>query len=179
MLHPIVSLIDVVVATYAPLPRATLSWLVSRLRLAAPQWRSYVNSALERAKFRLAHVRIDGVDWYWPADETLSRRAPVRRVRLLAPFDPVVWDRRRFELLWGWAYRFEAYTPPGKRKLGYYALPLLWGDRVIGWANLSVKNGTLLTEVGYVDGPPNDVAFARELKAELGRMRRFLGLTAR
>ena len=43
-------------------------------------------------------------------------------VRLLAPFDPVVWDRRRFEMLWGWAYRFEAYTPTSKRKLGYYAL---------------------------------------------------------
>ena len=51
-------------------------------------------------------------------------------VRLLAPFDPIVWDRRRFELLWGWPYRFEAYTPVAKRKLGYYALPLLWRDRV-------------------------------------------------
>ena len=50
---------------------------------------------------------------------------------------------RRFELLWGWVYRFEAYTPASKRKLGYYALPLLWRDRVIGWGNLSVKNGEL------------------------------------
>ena len=60
-------------------------------------------------------------------------------MRLLAPFDPVVWDRRRFELFWGWAYRFEAYTPAPKRKLGYYALPLLWRDRVIGWGNLSLR----------------------------------------
>jgi hypothetical protein len=37
-------------------------------------------------------------------------------VRLLAPFDPVVWDRQRFEAFWGWAYRFEAYTPASKRK---------------------------------------------------------------
>ena len=36
-------------------------------------------------------------------------------MRLLTPFDPVVWDRRRFELFWGWAYRFEAYTPLPKR----------------------------------------------------------------
>ena len=64
-------------------------------------------------------------------------------MRLLAPFDPVVWDRRRFELFWGWAYRFEAYTPAAKRQLGYYALPLLWRDRVIGWGNVSVKNGEL------------------------------------
>ena len=73
---------------------------------------------------------------------TRRRRAtPDERVRLLAPFDPVVWDRRRFELFWGWAYRFEAYTPAPKRKLGYYALPLLWRDRVIGWGNLSVVKG--------------------------------------
>jgi hypothetical protein len=50
-----------------------------------------------------------------------------------------VWDRRRFEHLWGWAYRFEAYTPAPKRVRGYYALPLLWRDRVIGWGNLAAR----------------------------------------
>ncbi len=59
-------------------------------------------------------------------------------VRLLAPFDPVVWDRRRFEAFWGWAYRFEAYTPAPRRVRGYYALPLLWRDQVIGWGNLAL-----------------------------------------
>ncbi|MGC4048239.1 MAG: crosslink repair DNA glycosylase YcaQ family protein [Paludibaculum sp.] len=49
-------------------------------------------------------------------------------VRLFAPFDPVVWDRLRFETFWGWAYRFEAYTPAPKRVRGYYALPLMWRD---------------------------------------------------
>ncbi len=52
-----------------------------------------------------------GTTWYWPADENpRSRHAPDEQVRLLAPFDPVVWDRRRFELLWGWVYKFEAYA---------------------------------------------------------------------
>ena len=64
-------------------------------------------------------------------------------VRFLTPFDPIVWDRDRFERLWGWMYRFEAYTPAPKRKLGYYAMPLLRRDRVIGWANLSVEKGRL------------------------------------
>ena len=96
---------------------------------------------------------------------------------MLAPFDPVVRDRVRFELLWGWVYRFEAYTPAPKRKLGYYALPLLWRDRVVGWGNLAVKNGELKSEFGYVEShPPNDRSFRRELKAELDRMRAFLGL---
>jgi hypothetical protein len=100
-------------------------------------------------------------------------------VRLLAPFDPLVWDRRRFEILWGWPYRFEAYTPVKKRSFGYYALPLLWRERVIGWGNLSVTNGTLNATIGFVAGrPPRDRDFKRELDAELARVRAFLGLAA-
>jgi uncharacterized protein YcaQ len=96
-------------------------------------------------------------------------------VRLLAPFDPLVHDRDRFETFWGWVYRFEAYTPVAKRKLGYYAMPLLWRDRVIGWANLSIKDGTLVHKLGYVSSA-NDSAFKRELEAELDRVRDFLRL---
>ena len=168
-------LVDVAVRIYAPLPAACLSDLVRRLRFAVPQWHGDLKSTFERAKQRLSHARVDGVDWYWPAEEGAARGAPQDTVRLLTPFDPVVWDRDRFELLWGWVYRFEAYTPASKRKRGYYALPLLWRDRVIGWGNLSVKNGELKSEFGYVEAhPPRDRAFKRELKAELDRMRAFL-----
>jgi uncharacterized protein len=152
---------------------------VRRLRFAAPQWRDELKNALLRAKERLSHARVDGIDWYWPGDvdaEDALRCPPQDTVRLLAPFDPVVRDRDRFELLWGWVYRFEAYTPASKRRRGYYALPLLWRDRVIGWGNLSVKNGRLASEVGYAKSPPRDRAFKRELAAELDRMRAFLGL---
>jgi uncharacterized protein YcaQ len=99
-------------------------------------------------------------------------------VRLLAPFDPVVWDRRRFALLWGWAYRFEAYTPESKRKLGYYALPLLWRDRIVGWGNVSVTRGDLHFTLGTLESRPKDRVFSRELDAELDRMRGFLSLTS-
>jgi uncharacterized protein YcaQ len=170
-------LVDVVVGIYAPLPGACLSYLVRRLGFAVPQWHRELTGALQRAKQRLSHTRIDGVDWYWPANEDVAGSALHERVRLLAPFDPVVRDRRRFELLWGWIYRFEAYTPATSRKLGYYALPLLWRDRVIGWANLSMKNGELESTFGYVEShPPRDRAFKRELETELNRMRAFLGL---
>jgi uncharacterized protein len=174
------ALVDVAVSTYAPLPAATLSHLVRRLRYAAPQWHGDLGQALQRARHRLAHSQVDGIDWYWPAGERPSR--PPRQedhedaVRLLAPFDPIVWDRLRFELLWGWQYRFEAYTPAAKRKLGYYALPLLWRDHVIGWANLSMKNGDLQADVGYVAArPPRDRRFERALESELDRVRFFLG----
>jgi uncharacterized protein YcaQ len=171
------ALVDVIVRIYAPLPGASLSSFVRGLRFAVPQWRGELTSALQRAKQRLSHTRVDGVDWYWPGEVDAARHASLDTVRLLTPFDPVVRDRARFELLWGWAYRFEAYTPARKRNLGYYALPLLWRDRVIGWGNLSVKRRELTSELGYVESRPvHDRAFKRALEAELDRMRTFLGL---
>ena len=170
------ALADIAIRVYAPLPGVTLSVVLRRLRLAVPQWHSDLKNVITRAKQRLSHTRIDGIDWYWPVEESVARAAAQDTVRLLTPFDPVVWDRARFELFWGWGYRFEAYTPPAKRKLGYYAMPLLWRDRVIGWANLSVRNGELISNFGYVKSPPRDRVFKRELEAELDRMRVFLGL---
>ncbi len=91
---------------------------------------------------------IDGIAYVWPTDESIPNEID-DSVRFLAPFDPVVWDRTRFEHLWGWAYRFEAYTPPPKRKLGYYALPLLWREHIIGWANVNAKSAKLDVQLGF------------------------------
>ena len=171
------ALVDVVVRLYAPLPARSLSIFVRRLRYAVPQWRGELDgraAAGERAARARARRRRRLV--LAGATKGRSTAAPAERVRLLTPFDPLVRDRHRFELLWGWVYRFEAYTPASQRKLGYYALPLLWRDRVIGWGNLSVKNGELESEIGYVGSAPRDRAFKRELAAELDRMRSFLGL---
>src|SRR5262249_8069216 len=123
------ALVDAVVRIYAPLPAPSLSYFVRRLRLAAPQWREELTSTLARARERLRSAVAGGVTWYWSTGPDAAGADP-ERVRLLAPFDPVVQDRTRFELLWGWVYRFEAYTPVAKRRLGYYALPLLFRDRV-------------------------------------------------
>ncbi len=173
------ALLDAAVAKYAPLPARTLGLLASAVTgLAAPQWRSERAAALARAKLRLPRATIDGVVWYWPeGEDPTSRRHRIEddRVRLLAPFDPVVWDRLRFELFWGWAYRFEAYTPASKRKMGYYALPLSWRDNVIGWGNLALDDGRLVPDLGYVAGkPPREAAFRRALDDELARLTRFL-----
>jgi len=173
------ALIDIIVRKYAPLPAASLGWLISRLRYATPQWTVHLKAAIQRAKERLSHARIGEVDWYWPQADRPRRHEVVDAVRLLSPFDPVVWDRRRFELLWGWAYRFEAYTPAPKRKLGYYALPLLWRDRVVGWANAIGKGDALDLQLGFVSGRPRDAAFERELEAEISRLHTFLGLGRR
>ncbi len=173
------ALIDVIVQKYAPLPAHSLAQLLRQLRGGAPQWVVERAPALARAKQRLARARVEGIDWHWPAAESPHslRWRPDETVRLLTPFDPVVWDRRRFEIFWGWPYRFEAYTPAPKRKLGYYALPLLWHESVIGWGNLVVTGGRLTASFGYAAGrAPRSTAFRAGLEAELARMRAFLDL---
>jgi uncharacterized protein YcaQ len=166
-------LLMLLAAKYAPVPSATLSWLANRLRIAVPQWPGEVRRALSRVKRHLRHERVDGIDWFFP--EAPLETEVDDAVRLLAPFDPIVWDRRRFEVFWSWPYRFEAYTPVSKRQYGYYALPLLWRDEVIGWANLTMQAGALKAQLGYVAGrPPRARGYAMALDAELARMRTFL-----
>jgi uncharacterized protein YcaQ len=55
-------------------------------------------------------------------------------------------------------------------------MPMLWRNRMIGWANLSVKDGALNSQFGYVKSQPRDQVFKRELESELNRMRAFLRL---
>ena len=172
------ALADVAIRIYAPLPLGSLRFLLRRLRFAAPQWESRITGAIRRARQRLANAQVDGVDWYWPAEWKIQRGEPDHTVRLLAPFDPVVWDRWRFEMLWGWTYRFEAYTPAAKRVRGYYAMPMLWRDRVIGWGNLLIQDGSLRADFGYVKSAPRDRVFAQGLEEELERVRTFLGLAS-
>jgi hypothetical protein len=171
-------LVDILVNKYAPLPATSLLRLVVLLAHAVPQWRHARKDAAARAKARLPHASVGGHTWYWPEGENpRSRRHRVPdEVRLFAPFDPVVWDRLRFEIFWGWAYRFEAYTPAPKRVRGYYALPLMWRDAVIGWGNLSVVGGKLSPSLGFTKGrAPREPAFRQELDAELARIEAFLG----
>jgi uncharacterized protein len=172
-------LIDVIVNKYAPLPAASLGQLVTYLMRGVPQHKPQRNAALQRAKARLAHARVDGVDWYWPENEKLGKAkdaaSTAEVARLLAPFDPIVWDRRRFSLFWGWDYRFEAYTPAPKRKLGYYALPLLWRGEVIGWGNAAVADAALQVSIGLVGKHRVSADLRRALDAEVDSMVLFLG----
>jgi len=160
---------------YAPVPAATLRTILRPLRWAAPSLTGRETVVADLIKSGdLAHAKVDGILYVWPAGEWAEGEVP-HAVRLLAPFDPVVWDRARFEHLWGWPYRFEAYTPPAKRQWGYYALPMLWDDRIIGWANVNVRDGRLNADLGFVEGRPSGRDFDLALEAELDRMKVFLG----
>ncbi len=159
-------LVLVVASLLGPAQRRTLQSIAAQLaRKLAAQNRA-VAELLKTGTLR--EELVDGVAYVLspsPAPE------PPSGVRFLAPFDPIVWDRRRFEHLWQWAYRFEAYTPKPQRVRGYYALPLLYRDRVVGWANVDKD---LRVEVGFAAARPTDREFARELEAEEARLRQFL-----
>jgi hypothetical protein len=170
-------LIDLTLGKYAPLPVRTLGLLCRHLRWTAPNLVKDVRQLQATAPQRLPSATLDGVTWLWPRgeDPNASKFRLDDELRLLAPFDPVVWDRFRFEQFWQWPYRFEAYTPAAKRKLGFYAMPLLWRGDVPGWVNLRVVQGRLHAECGYVSGcAPRDAKFVWALEAELARIADFL-----
>jgi hypothetical protein len=156
----------------APVSQKTLQAIAAKFRrsLAPREHRSALRAMLDSGELESGVV--DGISYVWPAATTYDQ--PLRRVRLLAPFDPVVWDRARFEHLWKWSYRFEAYTPAAKRIRGYYALPLLWHDKMIGWANARVARGVLDVQLGYVEREPASREFQRELEAEIARLEAFI-----
>jgi len=161
---------------YAPVSKPTLQRLVTGLGWGAPGLdgrRTIVKRMV--ATGELASAEVDGLAYYWPADMAFDQGAD-SQVRLLAPFDPIVYDRERFEHLWGWPYRFEAYTPAANRKWGYYALPMLWRDHVVGWANVSCKDHKLHAQLGFVDHRPTGKDFKRALDDELARMTDFLAI---
>ncbi|HTV19528.1 MAG TPA: crosslink repair DNA glycosylase YcaQ family protein [Polyangiaceae bacterium] len=168
-----------VVRVLAPAPERTVRSIVTRLsrRIAGVSKPARELEALV-ADGTLERQVVSGLSYLWLANE--SRRVDAaaegseRRVRFLAPFDPLVWDRLRFEQLWGWSYRFEAYTPAAKRVRGYYAMPLCRGDDVIGWANVEGKAGQLDVELGFVGSRPKARDFKLEVEREVERLRAFL-----
>ncbi|MBT63341.1 MAG: hypothetical protein CML13_09045 [Puniceicoccaceae bacterium] len=66
--------------------------------------------------------------------------------------------------MWGWSYRFEAYVPTSKRERGYYAMPLLWQENVIAWANAKVIDERLQIEIGYVSEAASPLKFRPALE---------------
>jgi uncharacterized protein YcaQ len=155
---------------------ATLRDLANYHRQLIPVCRPLLQELLEDG--RLVAVTVEG--WREPAYLHPEAKLPrwVRARAVLSPFDSLVWERPRVEQLFGFHYRIEIYTPAPKRRFGYYVLPFLVGDEIIGRVDLKADRAAsaLLVRGAYLEpGVPDGLA-AEELAEELALMAAWLGL---
>ena len=166
------------VGSLAPLPHASLREALAQARrhaglTADPM--SAVAALLAEGGVE-AHV-VDGTQYLVPVG-TVPPPADACEdtVRFVAPFDPLVWDRRRLALVWDWQYRFEAYTPLPKRRFGYYAMPIFFRDQPVGWVNLRrTPGGVFHPDDRYRTARPRGSCYRRAFEQEVDRIRVFLG----
>ena len=134
----------------------------------------------------IERVGIEGLkgEWWVRADdvETLQSLDGDWRGRtaLLSPFDNLLCDRARTEELFAFTHRLEIYTPQAKRRWGYFVLPILHQDRLIGRADLRVDRRTnrlIAPAIHREDGAPKGKAIAKRIRRELESLARWQGAT--
>jgi uncharacterized protein YcaQ len=154
----------------------TLRDLRDYFRLPASDSAARLNELVE-AKV-VTPVTVEG--WKQPAYIAAGARLPrqIEVAALLSPFDSLIWERQRTEQLFGFRYRLEIYTPAHKREHGYYVLPFLLGDRMVGRVDLKSDRTRSRLQVrgGSVEEGAKVKTVAPMLAAELQKLAAWLGL---
>lgn len=113
--------------------------------------------------------------WFVRTDAEWTGDGIPETCRLLSPFDNLICDRARTELVWGFDYRIEIYVPKDKRRWGYYVLPILWGDRLIGRLDAAVDRGAGRLRVLAVHAEPRAPAAGDAVAAAVTDLASFVG----
>ncbi len=126
---------------------------------------------------KLVPVSFEGSDKtaLWATPETLEAAGAIApRIHILSPFDPLIIQRKKLKLFFGYDHIFEAYVPQAKRQYGYFALPVLAGDRIVAAVDLKTDRaaGRLLVQKWtWLDDPGAETRAA--IDAELTRFENF------
>jgi uncharacterized protein YcaQ len=120
---------------------------------------------------------VEGTDGEWRVDPVQLALPFEGRTALLSPFDPVVRDRVRMEALFEFEYVLEMYKPAAQRRWGYFALPILYGDRLVGKLDATAdrKAGRLFVDAVHED-VPFTAAMSRAIAAEIRALAEWRGL---
>ncbi len=154
----------------------TAKCLADYHRQKLPIVRPLLAELVEEGALTIVDVEGWGKGLYLDAEAKMPRVVSARA--LLSPFDPVVWERTRAEQLFGFRYRIEIYVPKEKRIHGYYVLPFLLGDQLVGRVDLKSDRArsTLLVQSAWGELGIDEHEVARELAEELRLIANWLGL---
>jgi uncharacterized protein YcaQ len=145
-------------------------------RISHAATKAAVAELIEQGELLPVEVAGWGAPAYLWAEARRPRRITARA--LLSPFDSLVWYRERTERIFGFHYRIEIYTPEPKRQFGYYVLPFLLGEELVGRVDLKAdrQNGVLRVQSAWVELGQDPQYVARGLAAELATTAEWLGL---
>lgn len=149
-----------------------------RIRGGAEWLRPYADSLVEDGILERLEVEDGGSSVLVPAGVDLDPPRP-SVAALLSPFDNLLWDRRFAKRVLGFEHLIEVYKPASQRRYGYYVLPFLWRDRIVGRVDLKSerKDGALLAKAVHLEpGVRQSSALDDALDKALDRLRRVIGL---
>jgi uncharacterized protein YcaQ len=156
---------------------ASANCLADYYRLRVADTKKAIDVMVEAGEVLPARVEGWGRPTYLHSEARLPRKSSARS--LLAPFDPLIWERDRTESIFGFRYRIGIYTPAPKREHGYYVLPFLLDDSLVARVDLKADRSTstlrVLAAFAEADAPATT---AVQLAAELRAMAAWLGLEA-